>query len=100
VSQVDQYLDALDDDVVAGVAPDIADESDAAGVALMPRVVQTSSRRQSPRVFEIKVFGMLWHFGCLPAASPLAEDALRCSIAVPETLVNSKLHLLQVQFLL
>ncbi len=40
VRQVDQNLDALDDDVVRFLALDIGDEADAAGVVFLGRVVQ------------------------------------------------------------
>ena len=40
VRQVDQNLDALDDDVVRLLALDVGDEADAAGIVLLARVVQ------------------------------------------------------------
>ncbi len=41
VRQVDQDLDALDDDVVGLVAVDVGDEANAAGIVLVSRVVET-----------------------------------------------------------
>ena len=41
VRQVDQDLDALDDDVVRFVTLDVGDEADAAGVVFSARVVET-----------------------------------------------------------
>ena len=39
VGQVDQDLDALDDDVVRLLTLDVGDEADSAGIVLMPGVV-------------------------------------------------------------
>ena len=47
VVEVDQDLQALGDDVVGLRALDVGDEADAAGVVLMPRVIQTLFRRRS-----------------------------------------------------
>ena len=41
VGQVDENLDALDDDVVGFLALDAGDEANSAGIVLMARVVQS-----------------------------------------------------------
>ena len=47
VRQVDQDLDALEDDVVRFAPFDVGDEADAAGVVLMLRIVEALRRRQA-----------------------------------------------------
>ncbi len=44
VSQVDQNLNALDDNVVRLLALDVGDKADAAGIVLVARVVKTLRR--------------------------------------------------------
>ena len=45
VRQVDQNLNALDDDVVGLMALDVSDEADPAGIVLVARIVKTLSWR-------------------------------------------------------
>ena len=45
VRQVDENLDALDDDVVRFLALDVGDEADTAGIVFVARVVETLRRR-------------------------------------------------------
>ena len=45
VGEVDQDLDAFDDDVVGFLALDVGDEADTAGVVLEARVVETLGGR-------------------------------------------------------
>ena len=44
--EVDQDLDALLDDLVAGAALDVGDESDAAGIVFVSRIVESLPRGQ------------------------------------------------------
>ena len=45
VGQVDQHLDALQDDLVGTVALDVGHEPDAAGIPLQAGIVQSLPRR-------------------------------------------------------
>ena len=50
--QIDQNLDALQDDIVRLPALDIGDKADAAGVVLVLRAVKSLSRRQASKWVE------------------------------------------------
>ena len=51
VGEVDQYLDSLADDVVALLAANVGDKSNATGIVLVRRIVQTLRWRQAIRAF-------------------------------------------------
>src|SRR5208283_882362 len=49
VGKIDENLDAFADDVVAFLSAHVGDESDAAGIVLVARIVQSLGRRKAVR---------------------------------------------------
>jgi hypothetical protein len=59
--QINEYLNALQDDIVGFLSFDVGDKSDAAVIMLLLRMVESLSVRQSPKWIRLGILPLVSH---------------------------------------